>query len=215
MRKRIVEADIQYSTINIYHPDTNELRELYRQRFAAGRGEVDAIPDSIHCRVYGEYIYIEQSTESFKIAVYDKTGTLVSTFNPKVRPIRMKQVDKDQALQTMKEDPLINMNGWENYKNSTRFHFPAYLPTIRDFVVVDNRVIVQTYQKREETEEYIFLDEKGNIEKRLFLPMSEKPVFTEEMMGTGVKYFAFTKESYYRLLNEEDGCELERVPLVR
>ena len=216
VRKRIVEEGAQYSTINIFNPETQSLKELYRQRFSAGRGEVDAVPDSIHFTVFGGLIYIDQSAEGFVVAAYDKSGALVSKINPPVKNIRLKDTDRILALEAMKEDPFINMNtgGWENYQKTTRINFPSYFPPIRDFVLSEGRIIVQTYLIQGDEEEYIFLDLEGNIKQRLFLPVSEKPCFTEEMMGTGVRYFAFSPDHYYRLIIREEWCELDRISLT-
>lgn len=215
VRKRIMERDIQYSTINIFHPEYKSLKELYRQKFAGRRGEADAIPDSIHFTVYDNQLYIEQSAEGFVMKSFDKNGNLLSTFNPPFKPVRLTEKDRARALQTMKEDPLINLNpgGWNNYLRTTRLKFPSHFPPIREFVIIPGKIIVQTFHIRGEEEEYIILSRDGKIEKRLFLPLSEKPGFTEEMMGTGVKYFAFTKEHYYRIRIKDDWCELERIPV--
>lgn len=217
VRKRVMDDNIQYSTINVYNPSTGSLKELYRQKFPGGRGKVEAVPDSIHFTVFGDHIYIEQSVNGFVIATYDKNGNRVSTLSPGIKALRIKDADRSQAIEKMKQDPFINTNpgGWENFQKTTDINFPANFPPIRDFVVTGEGIVVQTYRTKGDKEEYIFLNREGEIKKRLFLPASEKPSFTEEMMGTGVRYFAFSPTHYYRLLFTGDSCELERIFLSK
>ena len=98
---------------------------------------------------------------------------------------------------------------WETFKKKNKFLYPESFPAIRDFVISDNRIYVQTYKKQNNEEEYVIMDLKGNILKRVFLPNVQKPGFVERMMGIGIKYYSIQSEKLYYLFENKDAEDWE------
>ncbi|MFC2158828.1 hypothetical protein ACFLT9_13425 [Acidobacteriota bacterium] len=212
VRERKEEEEKQYSSINILNPESQSSIELYKQEFSAGFHQINALPDSIHYTVYNDRIYIEESPQGFVFEVFDLEGNRLNRIDKKYTPARVNRRDREEAEERIKIDPFTNNfpGGWEAMKKQTKFLFPNRFPSIRDFVVADDKIYVQTFHRQDGLEEYVILDLEGNLIKRARLPESYKPGFTEEMMGSGIKYYSFSNDSYYYLKISEEWCELHR-----
>jgi len=200
----------QYSSIQFLNGETEELRELYRQPFAAQREHLDMIPDSIHFQVYENNLYVEKSLEGLVIDVYGPGGR-------KIREIRLdhdkKPVIRADRLfyeQLLKEDPMmkIQKESWEQFKTRTRLRYAESFPAIRDFVIADDWIYVQTYAGDDSRSEFLILHLDGKLHKRIYLPKVREPGFTEQMMGTGVRLFCIDKGRFFYLKELAEGCEL-------
>lgn len=216
VRKRLVEDEKQYTTINCYIAQEDKTRELYRQPFAPGQGlQMNMIPDSIHFIVYKEKIYIEKSPEGFVMDVFDSTGTKLYQIKNKYAKVKLTKKDREEAEKNARTDPFIKSGpgGWEQWKKQYRLLFPKTFPPFQDFLIADDKIYVQTYKRQESKEEYIIMDLTGTILSQIFLPMVRKPTYTEQMMGTGVRLYAFHNDSFYYIVEHDKYCELHEVKI--
>jgi hypothetical protein len=202
----------QYSSVQFLNGETEELRELYRQPFAAQREQLDIIPDSIHFQVYENNLYVEKSPDGFVIDADGPGGR-------KIREIRRehdkKPVTRDDPIfyeQLLRDDPMmkIQKESWEQFKTRTRLRYPESFPAIRDFVIADGRIYVQTYRGDDSRDEFLVLDLDGKLHKRIDLAKVREPDFTEQMMGTGVRLFCIEQGRFFYLKELAEGCELHR-----
>jgi len=201
---------MQYSSIQLLDSATNELLELYRQPFAGQRDQLDMIPDSIHFHVYENNLYVEKSPEGFVIDAFGPDGR-------KIREIR-REYDKKPVTRTdrqffellLKEDPMMRIQeqGWEQFKTRTRLRYPQSFPPIRDFVISEDWIYVQTYASEGNRDEFLVLNMDGKLHRRIYLPKVREPGFTERMMGTGVRLYCLDRGRYYYLKELDEGCEL-------
>ncbi|MFA9452731.1 MAG: hypothetical protein ACERK6_02350 [Candidatus Aminicenantaceae bacterium] len=200
----------QYSSILILSGETNDLRELYRQPFAAQREQLDMIPDSIHFQVHENNLYVEKSPEGFVIDVYDPVGRKIREIRREYEKRPVTSADRLLCEQLLKEDPMMNIQeeNWELFKTRTQLKYPESFPAIRDFVIADDRIYVQTFQSNEAGDEFLVLDLEGKLHRSVFLPKVREPGFTERMMGIGVRLFCINEGRYFYLKELTEGCEL-------
>lgn len=210
MRISDPKENIQYSTVHLYNPDSEETTELYRQKFSSQFQEVDMIPDSIHVQVYEDKIYIEESPDGFVIEVFDSSGKKISLISKDYKKLAVTKKDKEQAEEHLRLDPMTKLaeGGWETMKNQYKMNYPSFFPAIRDLVVDDNKIYVLTYKDLDEKEEYIILGLNGNERQRISLPGVEKPCFTDQMMGTGGRLFTISQGKFYYIVFRDEWCEL-------
>jgi hypothetical protein len=200
----------QYSSIQFLNGETEELRELYRQPFAAQREMLDMIPDSVHFQVYENNLYVEKSPEGFVIDVYGPSGQKIREIRRKHDKRPVTRADRLFYEQLLKEDPMmkIQKESWEQFKTRTRLRYPESFPAIRDFVIADDWIYVQTHVGKDSRDEFLALDLGGELHKRIYLPKVREPGFTEQMMGTGVRLFSIDKGRFFYLNELAEGCEL-------
>jgi hypothetical protein len=207
----------QYATIQFLDGKTDGLRELYRQPFAGQRELLDMIPDSIHVQVYGDDLYVEKGGEGFAIDVYGPSGSKIREIRLDRERERVTRADRLLYERLLKADPMMNIQeeNWERFKTRTRLRYPKYYPAIRDFVISDDRIYVQTFRAEDQETEYLILDLEGSLLGKVFLPRVREPGFTEQMMGTGVRMYTFAGGTFYYLVETAEAVELHAVKLNR
>jgi hypothetical protein len=200
----------QYSTIQLLNGETDKLQELYRQPFAGQREQLDMIPDPIHFQVYGGLLYVEKSPAGFVIDVFGPDGRRIREIRREYTKKPVTRADRRSFEQLLREDPMMNIQeeNWEQFKARTRLRYPDSFPAIRDFVISEDRIYVQTYESRDAGDEFLVLDLGGELRGRVFLPRVREPGFTEQMMGTGVRLFCIDEGRYFYLKELDAGCEL-------
>ena len=215
MRVSDPKENIQFSTINLYNPDSEETTELYRQKFSGQFQEVDMIPDSIHVQVYEDKIYIEESPKGFVIEVFNSFGKKLSQISKDYKKLAFSKKDRKQAEERLRLDPMTKLapGGWETMKNQYKLNYPSFFPPIRNLVINDNKIYILTYKNLESREEYIILDLDGNERQRINLPEVEKPGFTTQMMGTGGRLFTISQGKFYNIVVQDEWCELHCVEI--
>jgi hypothetical protein len=212
VRKRVFEEaqKKQYSTILRLDGTTEKEKELYRQPFAGQHGYVDVIPDSIHFKVYKDRIYVDKSPEGFVLEVFDANGQKIKEIHKEYVPVAVTRQHRQDYERMMREDPNMQMSqqDWERFKSQTRFEFLEFFPAIQDFLIVDEKIFVQTFRSKNRRDMYRILDLDGRDLGTALLPEVRKPGYTENMMGTGVRLYAIENGRFYYLVDEEEGCVL-------
>lgn len=200
----------QYSSILFLSGETEELRELYRQPFAGQREQLNMIPDSIHFQVYENSLYVEKTPEGFVIDVYGPGGRKIREIRREYEKRPVTRADRLLYEKLLKEDPMMNIQeeNWEQFKTRTQLSYPESFPAIRDFVIADDRIYVQTYRSKDARDEFLVLDLDGKVHKSVYLPKVREPGFTEQMMGTGVRLFCIDQGRFFYLNELDEGCEL-------
>jgi hypothetical protein len=109
-------------------------------------------------------IFIADSKKGFFIEVFDHTGKKLNTIQIDTENIPVGDDFKKKAMEKLKQS-----KDWELVKNNN-FIFHKYFPRIKSFSADGDRIYAQTHKARENENEFIILDSKGNIIKKLFLP---------------------------------------------
>jgi len=215
VRKRVEDPKEkkQYSTITWFDPKTNETKELYRQPFAARRGQVEMVPDAIHYQVYQDKIFIEQSSKGFVIEVFDNHGVSLYSINKSYNEVKLSKGDHKELEEALRLDPMMNMEpeSWAKFKSQTKMIYPDAYPAIQDLLIADNKIYVQTFRRQNGKCQFLILDLKGKKLGEVYLPEARKPGFTEQMMGTGVRLFCIDLDKYYYIVEKDEWCELHVV----
>ena len=209
-----------YEIIKVVNSQMEEIRELDRVNTTflnRGLNHFPVIPDSISFCVYKEKIYIEDSRKGFLIKVFDSNGNFLYKIEKEYPEIEVTRKIIKREMEHIKESfmqkrlsvtvPIhIGQEGWESFKKWAKFTSTKYLPSIKDILVKENRIYLQTYQKKGDKEEYIILNLKGKLLKRVFLPrLRSFALYDSFLLGAGVKFYDFLGNSFFYL--EEDEVE--------
>lgn len=210
VRKRLLIDNKQFASINLFDPKTKKITELYKQEFSAQRNLINMIPDSINIQVHEDKLFIEESPTGFLIEVFNDKGEKLYQINKEVERIMLSKEEKETALNQLKTDPFVKMQrgGWEEFKKQNKLIFPKSYPAIQSLVISDNKIYVRTYKIQDGKAEYIIMDLKGKILNKIFLPVVQKPSFTEQMLGTNIKFFSIERNKFYYLKEKEEEWEL-------
>lgn len=213
--KRIVPSEDNrtvFSAIFIYDSDLKQLKSLYQQRWvqqgAPPSIKIDVVGDFVHFRICDNKIFIEESPKGFIISVFDENGNQLYQIKKPFEPLKISAEQKEKLLTKLKEDPWVKpqinaLGGWDEVKKIIQVEFPDYFPPIKNLDISDNKLLVQTHRGNQNREEYIIMDLKGNIEKKVFIPKRIETPLMARLMG--VKLYAIQNHQlYYIKENEED-----------
>jgi hypothetical protein len=173
-----------YDTICIFDGELKVIKELYKQKwiqqgFQPPLMKLEMVPDFITYKVYNGKIFIDGSDKGFIIEILDTEGNKLQQIKKEDRKIKFTAADKDRILNRFKEDKYIKaqssmVGGWNQLKNMLTMNFPNTYPPIRDIEVSDDKIFIRTYKrvkdKGQAKEEYVVMDFKGNILRRVMAP---------------------------------------------
>jgi hypothetical protein len=146
--------------------------------------------------VYNEKIFVEGHENV--IHVFDKEGN--KQYDIKLNYDRLKVSEKHKEeirkdLDIVYKGPvmrsLIKRNGY----------FPEYF-TARMFKIADNKIFIPTYKKQNGKNEFIILDLKGNVKKKIYLPFKDRSFLLAYP-------YAIRSNRLYQLFENEDTEEWE------
>jgi hypothetical protein len=211
-----------YWAIKLCDSEIKEIKELYRQefpiQFQKAENAIPMIADALNFRVYDEKIFIEESPEGFLIEVFDPTGKKLYHIDKKHEKIKVPEEYKKMVENHLKEDFLhkkvnffvpfhIMESGWDEFKKWATLIYPDYLPPMRDIFIDNNKIYIQTFKRQDNKQEYIIMDLKGNMIKKVYLPVVQSPTFASEMVGLGLNFFAIDKGRFVYLVENQEEEE--------
>jgi hypothetical protein len=213
-----------YWAIKLCDSEMKEIKELYRQefpiQFQKAENAIPMIPDALNFWVYDDKIFVEESPKGFLIEVFDSNGKKLYQIEKKHEKMKVPEEYKKIVENHLKEDFLhkkVNLfvpfhimeAGWDGFKKWATLIYPDYLPPMRDIFVDSNKIYIQTFNRRNNKQEYIIMDLKGNIIKKVYLPVVQPSTFASEMVGLGLKFYAIDKERFVYLVENEEEEEWE------
>lgn len=193
----------------LFNREMEEIKELYTQQMSGAQRLVDLTNDALNISIYKDKIFIDQSPKGFVISVLDANGNQLYQVEKEYKKIKFTEEYKEMALNRIKQDKAIRTIGWENLKGLIKIIHSDYLPPIRDLTVTDERIYVKTYQKQGDKDEFIIMDLKGNILKKVYLPAVKEPGFGNEMLGRLAKFYKIYNNKFYYLHENEEEEEWE------
>ena len=209
--KRDPEQKTMFVVIALYDSEGRLIKELYRQKFAqqvSGRNvTIQLFSDLLNFQVWDNKIFIEKSPEGFLIDVFDSNGKELYQIKREYEKIKVTDAHKEAALNEIKEDPTIKrrikqFGSWENLLKMMKFTFPEFIPPIQNIEIADGRIYARTFQKKNNTEEYIVMDLAGKMLKKTYIPRVHPPSLKDQLIG--VKKAVIRNDKLYYLKENEE-----------
>jgi len=179
----------------------NDIATLYQRGYFdyTKASKFEIVPDFVYSRIYKGSLYVFDNRGDFVIRVFSPSGKPAGKIAVDYKKRKMTGEFKDKIKNWMAKDPMFKIMP-DNYKKM--FVFPDYFPVMRYFVVADDRVYVHTYKARGEKDEFVILDLKGKVLKRVFL----RNITVNPLAPLS---YTFYKGSYIYLLENEDPDKWE------
>jgi hypothetical protein len=206
------EDKLLYSTVTLCNPELEEIKELYRQKHVQQgvppTAKLDIVMDFVYFSVCENKIFIERSPEGFIVDVYDQQGKKLYRIEKEYEKIEVTEDHKQEIIELFKNDPNIKQasqqfGGWNELKKMITLNFPKYYPPIQEMVLTGNKIYLQTYKLKDNQSEYVVMDLKGNIIKRVYLPRFENTPLMAKLLGAK-RHTIYNDKLYYLLENEDE-----------
>jgi hypothetical protein len=164
-----------YLTINLYDAAFHKLKEIFRTEYYVQANKKFNLV-KVGCgnarlavyTVYNEKIFVEGHENV--IHVFNKEGNEEYIIKLDYDRLKVSETHKKEIVEdlyTIYKGPMmrnrIKKNGY----------FPEYF-TARIFKIADNRIFIPTYKKQNGKNEFIILDLKGNVQKKIYLPFKDR-----------------------------------------
>jgi hypothetical protein len=178
------ENKVIHDTICIFDAELKPVKKLYKQKWIQ-QGvqppniQLDMVPDFITFKVYDDRIFIDESANGFVIEIFDIDGNKLRRLEKNYTQIQVTEDDKERMINRLKEEKYSKVQsqmvgGWNNLKKILNMQFAKTYPAIQDIEVSDNKIFIQTHKRVEDKgqvkEEYVVMDFKGNILRRVMAP---------------------------------------------
>lgn len=205
------EGEETYRTVNLLNTDLKKIKALHRQLRIPRRRGINPIRDYLGFDTFKDKIFIADSRQGFVIEVFNSLGEKLDTIEKKVEKIRISDDFKGKYVEQLEKRPGGQGAEWRVAIQRFGVEYQKFFPDIREFLVVDDKIYVQTYKTKEGKTEFIVLDSEGNTLQAAFLPLYEKGSLVDKHVYT------FYKDYYYYLKYSEDNeiWELHRIKLKK
>ncbi len=192
---------IQRFKVGLYDANMKGVKDIYsRNREAAyKKGKIEIPPFLLYIRSYKDKLYVFDHVKGFHIDVFDKDG----------KPLKPIDVDYDKVKVTKAyEKELFDwLSIQPHYKESTMdvksmIAVAEYLPVMKTFLISEDKIYVQTYVEKDGKSEFVIVDLKGKVLKKLFLPVE---IDAMKIQASPDVLFAFRGDTCYCIKeNTED-----------
>lgn len=218
--RRIIQpqdGSLSTTALKIYDSEFKELKELYKQPFfrqgAFPNFRFDLGKDFLLYQIADNKIFVEKSDKDFLIDVYDFKGNKLYEIKKKYKKIPISSRDKSILIKEFEMDPqtqkLLKQYGfkWNEFSKNFKFDFPDHYPSIKTMDIVNNKIYIKTFKKKDNKIETIIMDLKGKVLRTTFI----KPTVKEWIMAMilGIRLETIHNDNiYYIQENEDEEWEL-------
>lgn len=196
--------NIVYQSISIYDSNIKIIKTIYRNLFDAKvifRPGINTTAEykmighyyGADCDIKSEKIIVSDSRKGFYIEVFDGSGKKLYSINKKFEKIKVPEDYKKRALE---KEKIQTASEWQLLKRR-KFTFYKYFPPFWTVKFINGKIYVGTYKMKDNDFEFIILNVKGNILKRVFLPIKEVMAFKDNL-------FHFDNGKFYNLIENEE-----------
>jgi hypothetical protein len=203
-----------YFSINLYDPQFKEIKELYKQYFFTYEDKLFIMPDSLNYCICDSKIFIEESPGGFVIDVFDSEGEKLNRIEKPFEPLNVSGSDKEAAFNAFLQIPSIVRQIKQlgkpaviNQLKSQNLVYPETFPAIQYMLADNKKLYVKTYRKKNNKEEYLIMDLKGDILKKVYLPVVKRVDFLVQMQGDKKYYHIHNGKFYYLKMIEDEEDE--------
>jgi hypothetical protein len=203
------EKNLTMISYNIYDSNFKVIKEFYRtaQGYQGPQSNVQFNPfywtllepslyvydNNIFLGHYGEH-------ENGVIYVFDSKGKKLYDINPPYEKVEFTSEDKEAS-----KDEFVTRGNKQFYEtNKHLFKLSSYFPLRQYFQVVDQKIYIQTYKRSKQGErtEFLILDLKGDMLKRVMLPLKYTSHFSPYSYG-------IKNEKLYQIVENEEEEEYQ------
>lgn len=185
--------------INIVDQDLKKIKtlqsDILKRETSAGGKIIRFMSPFVSFQCNANNIFIADNSSGIFIKVFDFNGESVREFKNEPPAIKIPESVKERMI----EDYLrkYSPEQKELMAKQVTFKFPDNFPAMKEhFKVVGDNLYFKTYRAEENREEYIILDTKGNLLKKIFLPETQDP-------------YTFYGNKFYYLKDNEEKEEWE------
>lgn len=190
--------------IYLFNPKFEKIKTIYSTvfdvnfgiRLSGGKKKFKMLRHYVGISVYDDKVFIADTQKGFFIIVFDQNGDQLYTIKKDIESMKVTEAYKKKVTNGLK---LRLGEIFNNVKN--RLGFYEYFPPMKDFLISDGKIYVQTYKEKDNKHEFIILDLKGNIIKKLFFPL--KSVKDYKSVGE-VDLYAIKNGKVYELIENLD-----------
>jgi hypothetical protein len=201
-----------YNAIAICNSKFEEIKELYRQKdFQQGappNAQLDIVPDLIYYDVCDDKIFIDRSPDGFIVDVFDSQGKKLYQVEKEYEKIKVTNHHEKDIIHQFKQDPNIRSGiqrrgGWEALKKILNINFPDFFPAVQELKISGKKIYIRTFKLKDNKSEYVVMDLKGNIIKRVYLPRVDNVPFMSKIIGAKL-HTIYNDKLYYLQENEDE-----------
>lgn len=150
---------------------------------------------------YKNKIYMVAAENDFLVKVFNSKGELKKNICHEYKRIKISDEFKTRRIDFIKN--LVGPKRWPSFRKGRTFTFPEEFPAIKDFLITEGRIYVNTYLEKNGKEEFWVLTLDGKLLRKIFLPPARE-LFRSIWSG----------HFYYLIENEdEEEWELHAVAL--
>jgi beta-lactamase regulating signal transducer with metallopeptidase domain len=172
--------------------------------------DFNVIPEYVDYAIFDEKIFLADNRKGLYIAVFDQQGNLLYEINREYKTLKVPQEYKEAYMERQQALP-----NWESLDRQFNFKFKEKFPAFFSFKVVDNKIYVTTYAKKDDKYEVVVMDLEGKILKRSFsfpLPPYQDASYRFTLFSN--EYDIYQDKIYYLAYNyDTDIYELHITPI--
>lgn len=206
------ENKIQFDTANLYNANLEKIKKIFMTRFFyqidGGGKKCDAIEiRGLQFQVFDDKIFFKRG-KHFIIDVFEPSGKILYTIHHEYEKIKIPEADKKRY-----HDHFKTVQPWKRLYDSLikkEIHFPDFFPAIQMFVVADGKIYALTFKKEKEKSEFVILDLKGKLLKKVFLPFNQSDEWFHYSLTKAISQasphatFTIRNGKLYQLIENED-----------
>jgi hypothetical protein len=198
------------TTVNLYDKNFKKIKEIYRSKKESSyivrgshkvRGKMKIIDNYFSVQNFDNTLFIADGSKGLFIDVFNSEGARLNSIKKDYKIIPIDSKDREKLIHDYLTENPSDRKIWKELMKQNDLIFPDYFPAIKSAQVADKKIYIETYKEKENKTEWIILDLKGNIIKKVFLPRAE--------IGIVERLCAFSNNKYYYLEDNEETEDWE------
>jgi len=189
---------------NIYERKGEKIKKMCSHKLPILQGQGGGALLDLLSQINPEYqtssdrIFVS-GEQNFKIDIYDQGGNFLKSIKRDYKKQKLNPEDKKLMLDAYKNHPLYK-SFWDDIHKAIKI--PEYFPAFKTFQVADQKVYVQTFNKKQGKTGFLIFDLNGNYLKTVYIPLAYSDIVTPNLYSIyGGKVFQLNE-------NEDEEWEL-------
>jgi hypothetical protein len=167
------QKDRKYLYITaLYDSQFRLIKELHRYVLPNPRKRIEVVYFKHDFCVYGDKIFVskpEPGKGGLGFDVFDKSGNKLYSIHKNFARTRIPGDYISRKIAEIREEKKAF---WHLLKDT--LYFPEYYPAMRDFTISDDNIYIKTWVVKRDAAEFMVMDLKGNVLKRVYLPEAQQ-----------------------------------------